>query len=305
MGATEEHRARNRQRSALAVVSQNAINAEDLTALPDEAAAAAAETISAEYSAILQLLPDGDELVLRAGVGWNAGLVGHHRVPATVGSACGFLLHTDAPMMVSDLGQETRFDRPPAWFEHGVIAAMHVIILGRSRPWGILGVYSTHPRAFTEDDVDFLQSVANVLALTLERHEVKLAQRRENETLQAIFDNFPVMISINDPSGRFLQVNPAWERTLGWTLEEVQRVDLVIEMYPDPERRKEAREFAQGPERRWADFRLRTRDGRVIDSSWARFEVSDGSRIWCGLDTTEPKQAEPRRASSHSATRSA
>jgi PAS domain S-box-containing protein len=30
----------------------------------------------------------------------------------------------------------------------------------------------------------------------------------------------------------------------------------------------------------------------MIDSSWARFELSDGSRIWCGLDTTESKRAE-------------
>jgi GAF domain-containing protein len=188
VGATEELRARNRQRSALAVVSQNAINAEDLTALLNEAAAVAAETLAAEHSAILQILPDGDELVLRAGVGWNAGPAGPHRVPATVGSAYGFVLHADAPIVVSDMRQETRFDSPPAWLEHGVIATMHVIIRGRRRPWGILGVHSTRPRVFSEDDVDFLQSVANVLALTLERDEVKLAQPRENETLQAIFD---------------------------------------------------------------------------------------------------------------------
>jgi hypothetical protein len=101
VGATEELRARNRQRSALAVVSQNAINAEDLTALLNEAAAVAADTLAAEHSAILQILPDGDELVLRAGVGWNAGPAGPHRVPATVGSAYGFVLHADAPIVVT------------------------------------------------------------------------------------------------------------------------------------------------------------------------------------------------------------
>jgi PAS domain S-box-containing protein len=263
-----------------------------LTALLNDAAAMAAVMLATDYSAILQLLPEGDELVLRAGVGWKEGLMGLHRVPATVGAEGGLVLHSDAPIGVPDGRPEKGVDRRRGLREQRVIAATHVIVRGRNRPWGVLKVYSTRRRAFREGDVAFLQSLANVVALALERHELEIAKRRENEILQAIFDNLPVMLSINDPSGRFLRVNPAWERTLGWTLEEVQRVDLVTEMYSDPEHRQEAREFAQGPERLWADFRPRTRDGRMIDSSWARFELSDHTRIWCGLNTTEPKQAE-------------
>ena len=125
-----------------------------------------------------------------------------------------------------------------------------------------------------------------------ERHELEAAQRREKETLQAIFDNIPVMISIYDPSGRLLRVNREWERTLGWTFEEAQRVDILAEAYPDPERREEARRFIRRAEPSWADFRPRTRDGRIIDVSWARFALADGSRIGFGIDITERKRAE-------------
>jgi PAS domain S-box-containing protein len=176
------------------------------------------------------------------------------------------------------------------------MSAAHVVIRGRARPWGTLGVHTTRPRSFGADDIGFLQSVANVLALAVERHELEALQRREREILHAIFDNIPVMISFYDASGRPLRVNREWERVLGWTLEEAQRVDVLAEAYPDPKVRHEVLEFIRRAERRWADFRPRTRDGRIIDASWMRCRLSDGSAIGFGLDITERKRAEEARA---------
>jgi len=288
----QDLRSRNRQQSAVADLGQTAIRAQDLTALMDEAAVVAARTLGTQLCAVWQLLPGGEELLLRSGVGWKEGLVGRQVVPSAVGTAAGFSLRSDARVVVPDPGQENRFVCPPALLEHGVISAMNVIIRGRARPWGTLGVHTTRPRSFSPDDVGFLQSVANVLALAVERDEVERAQQREKETLQAIFDNIPVMISITDASEGLLRVNREWERRLGWTLAQAQRVDLLHELYPDPERRREVLEFYRREQSRWADFRIRTRDHRVIEASWACFDISDGSRISLGLDITERKQAE-------------
>src|SRR5882762_4875524 len=60
--------------------------------------------------------------------------------------------------------------------------------------------------------------------------------RRQKEILQRIFDNVPVMIGFVGPDGKIKLVNREWERTLGWTLEEVlgQDLDVFGELYPDP-----------------------------------------------------------------------
>src|SRR5260370_42497124 len=92
---------------------------------------------------------------------------------------------------------------------------MSVIIRGPSRPWGVLGVAATAVRSFSPDDIGFLQSVANVVALALERNEMAVAQAPEKETLQAIFDNNPAMISAYDAAGRPLRENRRWERARG------------------------------------------------------------------------------------------
>jgi len=203
-----------------------------------------------------------------------------------------FMLRSDEPVVVADVRTESRFAVPRAALEQGVLSAMGGAVRSRSRPWGVLAVYSRRPRAFGADEASFLQSVATVLSLAVERHDVEVAQRRQKETLEAIFDNIPVMISITDATEGLLRVNRDWERTLGFTLEEARRVDLLAELYPDPELRREVLEFYRQVQSRWADFRIRTRDHRVIESSWACFDISDGSRISLGLDITDRKQAE-------------
>ncbi len=117
-------------------------------------------------------------------------------------------------------------------------------------------------------------------------------RRVPRETLQAIFDNIPVMISLVDPSGRLLLVNREWERVLGWSFQEAQGYDFLAEAYPDPDSRREVLEFMRKAEQRWQDFRTRTKDGRVIDTSWLRVGLSDGARIGFGLDLTERKRLE-------------
>jgi PAS domain S-box-containing protein len=287
----EELRARNRQQSAVAALGQTAIRSRDVAALLHEAVSITAETLGTDFALVGEWLPGGEGFRLRAGVGWKEGFVGS--TLAGTDALMGVnMLRSDEPVVVADVRAESRFAASPGALEHGVLSAMGVVVRGRSGPWGGLAVHSTCLRSFSPDEVGFLQSVANVLSLAVERHEVEAAQRREKEILEAIFDNIPVMISCYDASGRLSRVNREWERSLGWTLAEAQRVDFLAEAYPKPEDRKKVKEFIQGAERRWADFRVRTRSGRVIEASWARFALSDGSRIGFGLDITERKKAE-------------
>ncbi len=60
---------------------------------------------------------------------------------------------------------------------------MSVIIPGRERPFGVLGVHSRRYRKFERVSVDFLRSVANVLAHATERKRVEEALRESEENL--------------------------------------------------------------------------------------------------------------------------
>jgi two-component system sensor histidine kinase UhpB len=117
--------------------------------------------------------------------------------------------------------------------------------------------------------------------------------RKQTEILQKIFDHAPVMISFTDQDGRIKLINRERERTLGWTQEEIEKgVDVLAECYPDPRYREELVKAFTVADGTWADFKARTKDGRTIDTRWARVRLSDGSSVGIGSDVTERNRAE-------------
>ncbi len=121
------------------------------------------------------------------------------------------------------------------------------------------------------------------------------ALRRRAELLQIIFDNAPVMVSMYDPAAlRMVVANREWERVLGWTAEEARAIDLMAEVYPDPEERRRAIAFLHREITEWTDFRIRTRSGSMIDTVWKRLKLSDGTTIGFGQDITKRKRTEER-----------
>ncbi|HMG73207.1 MAG TPA: PAS domain S-box protein [Pyrinomonadaceae bacterium] len=118
--------------------------------------------------------------------------------------------------------------------------------------------------------------------------------RRQKEILQQIFDHIPVMINFVGADGRIELVNREWERTLGWSLEEIRRqnLDIFAQCYPDPHYRQQVLKFVAQAEGEWADFKTLVRNGRVLDTTWVRVQLSDGTSIGIGQDITARKQAE-------------
>lgn len=183
--AERELRIRAEQQAVVADIGRRALQSADLAGLMDEIVARVAETLGVEYCKILELLPSGDAFLLRAGVGWRAGAVGSATVSSGGGSQAGYTLRSGAPVIVEDLATETRFTGPPLLLEHRVVSGISVVIHGGSRPFGVLGAHTTRRRRFTQADVDFLQSIANVLAAFIGRTESE-ARAVQAERLAAI-----------------------------------------------------------------------------------------------------------------------
>lgn len=175
-----------------------------------------------------------------------------------------------------------------------------VLETGRSMEFEEAAVYDDGPHVYLLHKFPLRDSDGNVYAVggistditPRKRAEDELLQQKE--ILQKIIDHIPVMIRFRDEDGRVRLVNREWEKTLGWTLEELQLrdKDILAEAYPEPEYRKQIFAFINAATGEWSDFKTRTRDGRVIDTTWASFRLSDGTLIGVGRDITEQKRAE-------------
>ena len=242
-----ELQARLRQQAAVATLGQRALGGIDVSTLLDETATLVAHTLAAEYCKVLELLPDGTALLLRAGVGWRAGLVGHTVVGAGIDSQAGYTLLSAAPVIVEDLRTETRFHSPTLLHEHGVVSGMSIIVTGRERPFGVLGVHTVTYRTFTQDDVYFLQAIANILAAAISRHQMAQSLQEREERLHGIIHSAMDAIITIDAEHRITLFNTAAEQMFRCSAAEVigQSLDCFLPEQYRAVHREHIRRFDQ------------------------------------------------------------
>ncbi len=230
-------RLRIRQQELLAELGVLALQGASFTEMLNHTARATAEGLGAEYCKVMEYVPAENRLLVRAGVGWDEGVVGHATVGADLASPAGYALRTGKPVISNHLENEQRFRTPELLVEHGIRRAMNVILQGDGSPFGVLEVDSRAEGEFSEHDIAFLQGAANILGMAieqqqyqrklqaaLERHQILLREvnhRVKNSLqlvssllqLQAGGSGDPALTSrLNEASTRISAVGRAYER---------------------------------------------------------------------------------------------
>jgi len=164
---TELERAARRQR-IVAELGQEALAGAPLDALMERALVAVERGVEADGAAVLELLPSGDELEVRAGHA-PPGYEGPVRIPIVPGGLQDRALQAGQPVVIGDWEQERTGDDDEAAIAARLRSAITVVIGGRARPFGLLTAMSCHPHRFAAEDTSFLQAVANTIADAVER----------------------------------------------------------------------------------------------------------------------------------------
>ena len=163
--------------AAVAELGERALAGDELTALFREAVRFIERVLEVEVVAILERMSD-DGFIVRAGTAPSGETVGQ-RVPGGSGSQAGHTVQAGVPVIVSDWEREDRFEKPEVLRKERASSGATVLIEGSEAAFGVLGIQSLELREFGEDDINFLQSVANVLAAAIERLSVEEEIRRQ------------------------------------------------------------------------------------------------------------------------------
>ena len=173
------------ERAALAAVTEVALAHLDLDELLDALLDRITESLQVDTVAVLLLEEPGTVLAARAAKGIEEEVERGIRIPVGRGFA-GKIAAEARPIVLHDVDHADVLN--PILREKGIRSLVGVPLVVQGRVTGVLHVGSLEPRHFTDDNVRFLQIVADRVALAIEHarlYEEARRARREADTAEA------------------------------------------------------------------------------------------------------------------------
>lgn len=106
------------------------------------------------------------------------------QIPNEPESQAYFVLSSPAPTQLTNLQQEERFTPAPHLVAREIHSGINLPIPGVSTPFGLIGLYSTAPREFNQDELDLLLTTVHLLAEAVERKQAEEELKRLKAELE-------------------------------------------------------------------------------------------------------------------------
>jgi len=206
-------------------------------------------------------------------------------------------------------------DEMPQFYPVGIKALLEIRIVVDGKQWGMIGFDDmVNEREWNTMDVDVIRVVANILGAAIKRKMdeealiKELTERKRTEQALAFseekfskaFDTTPVMMSIEDVNGFFIEVNKAFIDNIGFDRKDViGRRASDLNMYRTLEDREKMQTLLQRPsEFKDIELSFRQKSGNLsfVLMSIEKFRVENITyTLTSALDITDRKHIEAER----------
>jgi PAS domain S-box-containing protein len=206
---------RARYSEHLAQLGRLAVDARDPKLLLEQVPLIAAAALEVEAATIFLLESNRLEFRVAADVGSMASEGVGALVANRPDTPVGFVLSQGRPVVIADLRAEDRFTVPQSYLDAGIVSGLLVPLSDRGRVIGVLGARSREPKRFGDDEVRFVESLANLLATSLQRAQseeaLNHAQRLESvgQLTGGIAHDFNNLLTVIQGNLQVLEESPA------------------------------------------------------------------------------------------------
>ena len=289
---------RARQQNALSELSRLVLNGVDESTLT-RACDIVIERTGVEHAVFFQLDPAEYVLRFRAGNRWFPDSMLTLPMSASAyGAEC---VMRNETVIFDDYVTDTRFASTRSLLDWGVRSGLIVPVSGSHGCLGVLTAHARERRTFSEDDIVFVEAVANVLAEGLERdgarRDLAISEDRYRDVIEAASD----VIFTTSVDGHFVSLNPAFERTTGHAVLDWLGCSL-LDLTENPEYAAELLARMAEPEQAraplFAELPVRGATGTVLLELSMTTRVQDGRRVAIhgfARDVTEARRVERER----------
>lgn len=217
----------------IAEMSSRALKQGDSSALMQNLLNRATETLHVQYGCIARFTgKTGNEITLQAVAGFPAELRGRS-FPVEPGSLEAEALDSTAPLIIPDFGNDERSRPSGLQAEYGIASVAQVVISTLEKPVGLLRVESRAPRHFEREEIQFLQTLANILASAMEARLLEVARPENQCRYYSMIQEAVVGIGQTGSDGRWLDANRKFCDIVGYSLQELKRLTFQDITHPD------------------------------------------------------------------------
>ena len=206
---------RARYSEHLAQLGRLAVDMRDPQLLLEHVPAIAAQALQVEASVVFLLEQDRQSFRVAGCVGGMAAERLGEKVPNRPDTPPGFVVHQGAPVVVDDYRIEQRYTVPQRYLDAGLVSAVAVPLFDRGRTIGALTARSRAAQRFGDEETRFLESLASILATSLQRahseEALQHAQRLESvgQLTGGIAHDFNNLLTVIQGNLQVLEERPA------------------------------------------------------------------------------------------------
>lgn len=159
---------------------------------------------------------------------------------------------------------------------------------------GVLDVQSSEVGRFTQDDMRVKATLADQIAVAIQNARAYQEVEKARKETQRIFETSTDLIGSANFNGQFLTLNPAWQRVLGYTQEELLATPFIELVHPDDmaETIAAAAKIYQGNDTATFANRYLAKDGQYRWIEWSTASDIEAQMVYfVARDVTEQKIA--------------
>ena len=178
----------------------------------------------------------------------------------------GKVLETGKPSWIADLSADKNFMRRDAAGASGLKSAFGIPLSNRGKTEGVMIFLSKKALDLDNNMVNTMRDIGRQIGLFIGRLRAENSMKSILHNIQSFVANTPMLIAVSDMKGNLVSVNESFEKTYGWTKDEIigKSVRCIIPEELRSEMKKTVELVASGGNSTFETIRMR-KDGTRLN----------------------------------------